>query len=46
MNAPLPISRPEKSPRLKRLLQEPLTFIIFIWMIMLTLVGLCFVLMD
>jgi hypothetical protein len=46
MNAPQQFSRHDKNAWLHRLLQEPLTFIIFIWALMLVFVGLCFVLVD
>ena len=45
MNAPLPFSRLPHA-RLRRVLQEPLTFIIFVWVLMLAFVGLCFALVD
>lgn len=46
MNAPLPFSPQDKSTRLKRLLQEPLTFLGLIWALMLLLVGLCFAFVE
>lgn len=49
MNAPLsfpPVPQNEKASWLKRALQEPLTFVIVIWALMLAVVGCWFTFMD
>jgi len=46
MNANFDVNPLSTTKRLRRILQEPITFIILVWSLMLTLVGLCFAFTD
>lgn len=46
MNANFDVNPLSTTKRLRRILQEPITFIILVWSLMLALVGLCFAFTD